>query len=151
MTSQPLPSDFGETLAQIGKLGITDEAAPQIRDRLILAIRTAAEQAYASGDLGAGDLGLIEWSASTLHRCEQAVHDQICDPTAGGLREEYKDLLDKASSEESVNRIAVIITGALASIFPALVVSSVIVYFTLWLVKVGLTHWCKQPAASVRQ
>jgi hypothetical protein len=145
---EPLPSDFGETLGQIRQLGITDEDAPQIRDRLIVAI---AEQSRAPGDLAVGDLGFIEWSTRRLHRCEQAIHDQICEPMVGGLKEEYKDLLDKASSEENVNRIALIVTGALASVYPPLAVSSVIVYFTLWLLKVGLTYWCKQPVTALGQ
>jgi len=119
MTEQSnlLPARFNETLAQIRTLGITDEAAPEIRDRLILAIAAAAEQAQASGDLAAGDLGLSECSARTFHRCERAVHDQLCEPTTGGIREQYKDLLEKATSEEGVNRIAIIVTTALTPIF----------------------------------
>lgn len=145
-----LPPDFGETLTQIGKLGIAYEEAPQIRDRLISAIRAAGEQTQASG-LATGDLGLGEWSAETLQRCERAIHHQICDPISGGLKEEYKDLLNKSLSDTSVNQIALIVTGALSPIFPTLIVSSVIVYFTLWLMKVGLTHWCRQATASARE
>jgi hypothetical protein len=146
--SNLLPTRFDETLAQVRVLGIPDEEAPKIRDRLILAIAAATEQAQASGDLAVGDLSLSEWSARMFHRCERAVHDQLCEPTTGGIRGQYKDLLEKATSEESVNRIAVIVTTALAPIFPTLVVSSVIVYFSLWLTKVGLTYWCNQAVAS---
>jgi hypothetical protein len=134
--SQPLPPDFQATLARIGQLGITAEDAPKIQGRLFEAIHAAAEQAQARGDL-AGDLGLGDWSEKAFHRCERAVHDQICDPSSGGLKEQYKNLLDRASSDDVINHVAVVITSALAPIFPTLVVSSVIVYFRSFEKRVG--------------
>jgi hypothetical protein len=138
----PLPSDFDETLDRIQRLGIAAADAGTIRDHLVLAIRTSAEQGAASGDLSVQDLGFIEWSTRTLKRCEDAVHAEICQ--ASGLKDKYRKLLDKATSDDNVKQIALVINNAIALINPALAVSSVVVYFALWITKVGLNYWCKQ-------
>jgi len=91
----PLPSDFDETLARVQKLGITAEEPGKIRDHLVLAISTVAEQGQKSGDLAVGDLGFLDWSTKTLRRCEEAIHDEVCDEAKGQLKEEYKSLMDK--------------------------------------------------------
>jgi hypothetical protein len=140
-----LPVDFDDTLARVEKLGITAEEPAKIRDHLVLAISTAAEQSQKSGDLAVGDLGFLDWSTKTLRRCEEAIHDEVCDPSKGQLKDEYKELMDKATSDDNVRQIAVVVTNVLAVVNPAIAVSSVIVYFALWLTKVGLNYWCKQP------
>jgi hypothetical protein len=146
----PLPSDFDETLARVQKLGITAEEPGKIRDHLVLAISTVAEQGQKSGDLAVGDLGFLDWSTKTLRRCEEAIHDEVCDEAKGQLKEEYKTLMDKATSDSNVRQIAVVVTNVLAVINPAIAVSSVVVYFALWLAKVGLNYWCKQPFALAK-
>lgn len=115
-----------------------------------MAVRDTAEQAQLAGKLGGvGDLGLLDWSAKLLSRCDRAIHDELCDQKKGELKEEYKRLLATAGSTDNVKQIATIITSALSIINPALGVSSVIVYFSLWLTKVGLNYWCAQaPVVS---
>lgn len=139
-----LPSDFDETLERVKTLGIAAEQPGRIRDHLITAIRTAAEQQKA-GAVAVGDLGFIDWSTKMLGRIEQAVHDELCDRGKGSLKEQYAKLIDKASSDSSVKQIALIVTNVLTVISPALAVSSVVVYLAIWLSKVGLNYWCKAP------
>jgi hypothetical protein len=141
-----LPEDFDEALARIEKLGITAEGPPQIRDRLILAIRAVAEQSSQTGDLAVGDLGFFEWSTKTLRRCEIALRGELCDGEKGCLKAQYKNVFDKAASDGNLRQIASLATSALATIAPSLAISSVVVYFALWLAKVGLGYWCKQPS-----
>src|SRR5215813_14149003 len=74
-----LPSDFDVILTRVQQLGITAEEPAMIRDRLVLAIREAAEEGQKSGDLAVGDLGFFDWSIKMLRRCEEAVHDEVCD------------------------------------------------------------------------
>jgi hypothetical protein len=141
----PLPSDFDETLNRVEKLGITAEEPAQLRDHLVMAIREAGAQGEKSGDLAVGDLGLLDWSTRTLKRLEEAIHREMCDPAKSALKDEYKGLLDKATSDGNVRQIALVITNTLAVIHPAIAVSSVVVYFALWLSKVGLNYWCSRP------
>jgi hypothetical protein len=137
-----LPPDFEATLDKVQKLGIAQEGAGQIRDHLVLAVRAAGEVHQASGAIE-GDLGFIDWSTKTLQKCEIAIHNEICDPSGKGLKDQYRDILEKASGDDQVKQIASAITGVIATINPALAVSSVVVYFALWLTKVGLDYWCK--------
>ncbi len=102
-----LPADFDQTLAEVTKLGIRDEPPGPIRDRLVLAVRTAVQQdGTAVKDLGAQDLGLLDWSTKILHKCGDAIHAELCDPQKGGLKDQYKDLITKASSDDAIRTIA---------------------------------------------
>jgi hypothetical protein len=142
-----LPPDFDETLAEITKLGIVNEPPGPIRDRLVLAVRTAAQTSTAK-DLAGGDLGLIDWSTKVLHKAGDALHQELCDSQKGELKEQYKELLAKATTDDGLRAIGSAVTTVLATINPALAVSSVVVYFSLWLAKVGLNYWCKQTTGT---
>jgi hypothetical protein len=137
-----LPADFEDTLTKVDRLGIKEQDPALIRDHLILSIRTAAQQ----GNLKVDDLGFIDWSLRTLKKCEDALHGELCD--GQGLKQEYKNLASKQMTDDGVRSIATIVTSVLATINPTLVVSSVVVYFALWIAKVGLDYWCKQPVGN---
>lgn len=137
-----LPADFEDTLTKVSRLGIKEQDPAKIRDHLILSIRTAAQE----GNLKVDDMGFIDWSLRTLNKCEDALHGELCD--GQGLKKDYKDLISKQMTDDGVRSIATVTTSVLATINPALAVSTVVVYFSLWLAKVGVDYWCKQPSGK---
>jgi hypothetical protein len=140
-----LPPDFDETFDKITKLGITAENPAQIRDYLLLSIREVASANQKSDDLAIGDLGFLDWAAQIVKRAEDAIRSEVCQPDGAGLKASYKKVFESGSSDDNVKQMASLVTGILATINPSLAVSTVVVYFALWLSKVGLNQWCKRP------
>lgn len=130
-----LPQDFDTTLEKIEQFGILNESTDQIYARL----GGALSEVLPPGDL---TLGPAEWLADQLEDCTKKIHTEICDTTSGTLKQSYINLLDMAQSKEGVATIAATITGLLG---PVLAVSSVLIYLSLWILKVGLDQWCKLP------
>src|SRR5260370_34946965 len=99
-----LPADFEDTLTKVSRLGIKEQDPAQLRDHLILSIRAAAQEDKMKVD----DLGFIDWSLRTLNKCEDALHGELCD--GQGLKKEYKDLVTKQMTDDTVRSIATVTT-----------------------------------------
>lgn len=136
-----LPSDFDQTLKTIEAYGILKEDARGIRNRLILAI----EGAGAMQDAGTIDLGVMDWAGTLLHDLKVAIHKEICDSEKGQLKDTYLNLLDKTLTKDGITVVASALTKIVAEIHPGFAVSSVIIFLAIWLIKVGLNHWCSRP------
>ena len=90
------------------------------------------------------DLGLRD----KLADLKKAVYKEICDNNNQRLRDDYKQLLDLGLTTNGVHAVAAAIAGAVAAVSPPLVVSSVLIYLSIWLLKRGLNHWCSLPLAD---
>lgn len=77
-----------------------------------------------------------------------AIHREICDPTTPGLKDSYRTLMGGIDLPDRVKALVPAILAALG-ITASLVTPSVIaVIVALWLVRVGLDHWCALPQAA---
>lgn len=130
-----LPPDFTDTLASVSELGILEEQPSRIDIRLSDAVRDAAVR---SGQKPM-DAGWSDWVPSVLNECKAAVHAEICSADRSGLKKEYNDLLAKGLTVDGVSSVSVIIAQV---INPTFAVSSVVIYLSVWLIKVGLNRWC---------
>jgi hypothetical protein len=134
MAPQHLPDDFARKLAEVVDFGILDNEGPeQINERLKLALGQVADS---SRDLGLRD---------KLAELKIAIHKEICDAKNQRLRDEYKQILDLGLTTDGVHAVASVITSAVALVSPALSVSSVLIYASIWLLKCGLNNWCALP------
>jgi hypothetical protein len=140
-----LPQDFDSVLAEVQKRGILRESPEAIESRLALAIQSTALK---SGQRELGDLGLGDWTLGVLRRMEKALHDEMCDLEKKALKEDYKNLLEAASSPKGITAVSAVVAAILSTINPAFVASNVIIYFSLWLLKRGLNRWCSLPVES---
>jgi hypothetical protein len=134
-----LPDDFEQTLQSVFELGIPHEPANTIDTRLAEALRHAAVQ---SGQKPM-DAGWSDWVKSVAENCKQAAHSELCASDGSGLKERYSSLLEKGMTSDGIATIS----AAVASVInPGFVISSVLIYLSVWLIKFGLDKWCKIPA-----
>jgi hypothetical protein len=139
IADKPLPPHFAETLASVSELGILNEQPNKIEIRLSDAVRDAAVR---SGQKPM-DAGWSEWVPSVLKQCKEAVHAEICAADASGLKKDYNDLLGKGLTPEGIASVSLVISQV---INPAFAVSSVVIYLSVWIIKVGLNRWCTYSA-----
>lgn len=139
-----LPSDFTETLASVTELGILDEQPDKIEIRLSDAVRDAAVR---SGQKPM-EAGWSDWVVSTLTQSKEAVHAEICATDGSGLKKDYNDLLAKGLTSEGIASVSVVITQV---INPTFAVSSVVIYLSVFIIKIGLNRWCSYSAKDLSE
>ena len=138
-----LPPDFASTLTMIQNRGVLDESPEKIQSRLALAVQTVALQ---QGQRAVQDLGIGDWTLGVIEKLKTALHKELCDPEKKTVRDNYKELLDKASSPEGITAVGAVVLKVVAVINPTFAVSSVVIFLSIWLLKRGLNHWCSLPA-----
>ncbi len=137
-----LPADFHDTLADIQKYRILDESPEAIKQRLVEAITQAATDA-GERPMDAGKF--TDWTLAVMGKCQVAVHNEICDPKLTGLKPEYNDLMTKGLTSEGIASVGTAVSHALALVSPIYAVSSVVIYLSVFLLKIGLNSWCRSP------
>jgi hypothetical protein len=138
-----LPPDFATTLTMFQDRGILNESPERIQSRLALAVQTVALQ---GGERNLQDLGIGDWTLGVLEKLKTALHKELCDQEKKTVKDNYKELLNKASSPEGVTAVAAVVLKIVAVINPTFAVSSVVIFLSIWLLKRGLNHWCGLPA-----
>jgi len=139
-----LPADFSTTLKTVEDYGILNEDPNQIRNRLALAM-----QGVASVESGRSvDLGVFDWTTNLLREFEKAIYDEICDPRRNALKDTYAAGLDKALTTDGVQAVSAVVVKVVSVVNPAFAVSSVVIYLSILLLKIGLNAWCAHPPAA---
>jgi hypothetical protein len=131
-----LPPDFDATLSRITKAGILEEDPDRLEHRLDL-VAQGVGAAVAGQDLGPAD-----WAKDSLHKIKLAVHKELCDQQKKELKADYKDLLNHALTADGISALSSVVSGVVAAINPALLVSTFVIYLSVWLFKRGLNQWC---------
>src|SRR5579862_7108819 len=108
-SASKLPEDFEQTLQSVFELGIPQEPAPTVDTRLAEALRQAAVQ---SG-LKPMDAGWSDWVKSVAENCKQAAHSELCASDGSGLKEQYRNLLDKGMTTDGISAISAAIASAI--------------------------------------
>lgn len=136
-----LPDDFNQTLTQVQESGVLAEDPESVRQLLLLELNRVAVKEGAR----ATDMGFTDWASKLIKAFEAAVHQEICDPEKGVLKEGYEKALKNALSPEGVAATASVVIKVLSVVNPSFAVSSVAIYLATWLLKIGLNHWCSIP------
>jgi hypothetical protein len=140
-----LPPDFNETLEKIEEFGILTEPPEVIHIRL----KEAVSQTALSVGQNPMDAGpFTDWVTTVLDKFTKALHQELCDPRLNGLKSEYSDLIAKGLSTDGIVTLSGIVTPILAAIAPIYAVSSVTIYLSVFMLKVGLNAWCRSPIQS---
>jgi hypothetical protein len=134
-----LPADFDATLGRIKANGILEESPDQINHRLQLALNGVGAMESAS------DLGAFDWAARLVSRVKKAIYNEICDEKKGCLNEKYQKLLNAGMTEDGVKAVAGVVTPIITAISPGFAISAVVIYVSLWLLKIGLGTLCARP------
>jgi hypothetical protein len=137
-----MPQDIpglNATLDKVEQFGIVQEDADKIAERLELAVVDVASRQ------AAGDLGLKDAVSGFLKKLKAALHQELCDPEKKALKAQYNSLLDKGLTADGIQAVAAVVSKIVAAINPAYLVSSIVVYASIWLLKLGLNHWCSLP------
>jgi hypothetical protein len=145
---QNLPADFHDTLADVQKYGILSEPAEAINQRLKEAVTQAATDA-GERPMDAGKF--TDWTLAVIDNCKVAVHNEICDPKLTGLKPEYNGLIGKGLTTEGIASVGTAVNHALSLVSPIYAVSSVVIYLSIFLLKVGLNSWCRSPLPGGNQ
>jgi hypothetical protein len=140
--SQNLPADFHDTLAEIQEYGILNEPPETVDQRLKEALIQAAT---AAGERPMDAGKITDWTLAVIDKCKAAVHNEICDPKLTGLKPEYNNLMAKGLTTEGIASVGVAVNHALSLVSPIYAVSSVVIYLSIFLLKVGLNSWCRSP------
>jgi hypothetical protein len=133
------------TLEKVQEYGIIREDADKIAERLELAVVDVASRQPS------GDLGLKESVGGFLKGLRAALHKELCDPERKALKEEYNDLLKEGLTTDGVQAVAAVVTKIVAAINPTYLVSSIVVYASIWLLKIGLNYWCSLPDSAAAE
>ena len=127
------------TLEKVEQYGIIEEDAGKIAERLELAVVDVASRQPS------GDLGIKEAVSGFLKGLQTALHRELCDPQTKALKEQYNDLLGKGLTTDGVQAVAAVVAKVVAAVSPTYLVSSIVVYASIWLLKLGLNYWCSLP------
>jgi hypothetical protein len=127
---------FNSTLEKVQEYGIMNEDAGKIEERLELAIVDVASRQ------ASGDLGIKESVGDFLKALRAALRKELCDSQRRALKSQYNDLLGKGLTADGVQAVAAVVAKVVAAINPAYLVSSIVVYASTWLLKLGLNYWC---------
>ncbi len=138
-----LPNDFAKVLNQVEGAGILSEDPEDLDRRLTLAIQTAALK---TGQRDLGDLGIGNWILKSRNNLINGLHRELCDSTKGELKEDYADLLNLGMTPEGVTAVSAVVATVISTINPAFLVSNVIIFLAMWIMKRGLNNWCSLPA-----
>jgi hypothetical protein len=131
------------TLEKVEEYGIMQEDIAKIGGRLELAVVDVASRQPS------GDLGLKDAVSGFLTRLKAALYRELCDPNKKALKERYNDLVEKGLTADGVQAVAAVVTKVIAAINPTFLVSSIVVYASIWLLKLGLNYWCSLPENAV--
>lgn len=145
---QNLPPDFHETLAEVQKSPILQESPDAIDERLKEAV---TEAATAAGERPMDAGKFTDWALDVMDRCKCALHTEICDPKLTGLKPEYNDLMAKGLTTEGIASVSTVVTQVLSVVSPIYAVSSVVIYLSIFVLKVGLNSWCRTPLPGGRK
>jgi hypothetical protein len=137
-------SGLNATLAKVREFGIINEDADKIEQRLELAIVDAVAKQQRN------DVAIRDDVKKFLEELKAALHKELCDPEKKALKKEYNDLLAAGFTTNGVQAVAAVVAKTVAAINPAFLGSSVVVYASIWLIKVGLNYWCSLPAAQTK-
>jgi hypothetical protein len=143
-----MPQDIpglSATLEKVQQFGIVQEDAGKIAERLELAVVDVASRQPA------GDLGLKEAVGGFLKHLKVALHQELCDSQKKALKSQYNNLLDKGLTADGIQAVAAVVTKIVAAINPTFLVSSIVVYASIWLLKLGLNHWCSLPNSKAAE
>jgi hypothetical protein len=127
------------TLEKVQEYGIIQEDAGKIAQRLELAVVDVASREPS------GDLGLRDEVSKFLKRLKTALHHELCDAEKKALKGQYNDLLKKGLTTDGVQAVAAVVAKIVAVINPTYLVSSIVIYASIWLLKLGLNYWCSLP------
>jgi hypothetical protein len=131
------------TLDQYESLGRLNEDADTIDARL----HAAVEAIGANQEMYPSDLGSADWAAKTVVRLKSAVHDEICNPSLGRVKQKYQDLQDKGSGKESIVALGSVITGVCVALgLGPLAMESVVLYLAVGSSRSGSTPGASPPA-----
>jgi hypothetical protein len=123
----------------LGRLGET----PDILDARL---HGAVEGAAARAGMHSTDLGFVDWAEATIKKVKKDLHNKLCDPAAGTLNPQYKELADMGTSKEAIASVSSVITSVLVGLhLTPLIIPSVVIYLAIWLLKTGLNSWCSRP------
>jgi hypothetical protein len=139
-----LPTDFHQTLELVSSSGIFGEDDDKIewRAQRVLEGRLAATQREAN--LGS----ITDWASRTLRSIKYELHRELCDKTDKSVKKQYEELFSGALTTDGVQAIASIVGTIVTAVNPALFVSSVLIYVSIWLLKIGVNHWCAIDVAA---
>jgi hypothetical protein len=140
-----LPNDFDETLEQIIDNGILEETPEQINYRLQLALQGAAARANAAES----SLGAFDWLPQLMSRLKTAVHNEICDAKKHALNDKYQTLLSAGLTNEGIASVAAVLTPIIAATGATFCVSAVVIYLSIFVLKIGLNTWCSYAPNAV--
>ncbi len=134
-----LPNDYHDSLKEIIDNGILNESPDNINYRLQLALQGAASKA-------ANDLGAFDWLPQLITRVKTAVHKEICDDTKHAVNEKYQKLLSAGLTSDGVTAVATVIAPIVTAVAgPTFCIGTVVIYVSVFLIKIGLNVWCSYP------
>ena len=137
----PTDNDLDSVVAKVQSYGILSEDTETIHHRLTLALQGVA--AIEGGQ--SIDLGVFDWTGRMISKFNVAIHQEICDPTKGALKDEYQKYFQEALSPSGITAVAAVVIKIISTVNPPFAVPTVAVYMAIWLSKMGLNRWCSAP------
>ena len=87
-------------------------------------------------------MGLLDWASSSIRVIKEEIHKEICDPDRKCLKETYQGVFDKALTIENVQSVSAAVATIITALNPYLLISAIVIYVSVWIIKLGANHWC---------
>ena len=124
------------------------ELQQQIQARAMV-LGTDTPEPWVLGGEQAGGFGSMAHRFLTFYT--EALHRELCDAQTAMLKQRYRTILggaDLRSRTKSLTPIVLSVIGAGASLINPSIIA---VLVAIWMVRVGLDHWCAAPQQSPSQ
>jgi len=141
VSTSALPQDFDATLRALTGDGLLEQDPLTVRQGL-------ASQVHVIGSALPGAVLDDNRVQRLLRNWEVAIHQELCDPDKGKLKERYDGAISGGMTPQGVAAVSAVILPVVQAINPAFAVSSVVIYISVWLLKAGLNHWCATKPTS---
>lgn len=94
---------------------------------------------------GDGGGGFGPMAQRFLNFYADAIHREICDPDKPGMKDSYRVLMGGVELQDRVKTLVPAILAAVGLTASLVTPAVIAVIVALWLIRVGLDHWCALP------
>lgn len=140
LSSELATADENEILRQL------DVELQQQTEAQAMVLSGEEPPAWVLGDEQAGGFGSMAQRFIGFYG--DALYKEICDPQQGRMKDQYRNLVGGADTNDRVRALAPVVLGALgigASLVNPAAIAAIV---ALWLVRLGLDQWCALPRSQ---
>ncbi|NOK64058.1 MAG: hypothetical protein GFH27_549409n32 [Chloroflexi bacterium AL-W] len=124
------------------------ELQQQIQAR-VMVLGTDASEPWVLGGEQAGGFGSMAHRFLTFYT--KSLHREICDAQTAMLKQQYRTMLGGPNLREQTKALTPIVMSVIGAGASLMNPSIIAVLVAIWMLRVGLDHWCAAPQQTPLQ